>query len=151
MLSGTVVPGGQSSWWVREARTLLSAWPTLGRIGRLAHTRPPGEQVTVAMSMVAMVVVLLLAALLPSCHCYCKSLGWNPSFNGPPLVEQVHTQTQHPSHARLQCICSEEARAKSDKLVYKGGLPWNKFRWIHFWKWHKTDLHFSNNACPPHP
>merc|ERR1719384_247077 len=34
-------------------------------------------------------VLLLLAAVLPSCHCYCKSLGWNPSFNGPPLVEQL--------------------------------------------------------------
>ena len=36
--------GGQLSWWVREARTLPG--PTLGRIGRLAQTRPPGEQVT---------------------------------------------------------------------------------------------------------
>merc|ERR1712226_1000588 len=39
-------------------------------------------------SMLA-VMVLLFAAVLPSCHCYCKSLGWNPSFNAPPLVEQL--------------------------------------------------------------
>jgi len=34
-------------------------------------------------------VLLLLAAVLASCHGYCKSLGWNPSFNGPPTVEQL--------------------------------------------------------------
>ena len=45
------------------------------------------------------VVVLLLAAVLASCDGYCKSLGWNPSFNGPPTVEQVHAQKQQPSHA----------------------------------------------------
>ena len=44
--SATVVraAGGQLSWWVCEARTLPG--PTLGRTGRLAQTRPPGEQVT---------------------------------------------------------------------------------------------------------
>jgi len=33
--------------------------------------------------------VVLLAASLPCCLGYCRSLGWNPSFNGPPLVEQL--------------------------------------------------------------
>jgi len=41
------------------------------------------------MDRLVVAVLLLLAAELPSCHCYCKSLGWNPSFNGPPLVEQL--------------------------------------------------------------
>jgi len=36
-----------------------------------------------------LVTVLVLVAVLPSCHGYCKSIGWNPSFNAPPLVEQL--------------------------------------------------------------
>merc|ERR1711971_1070010 len=36
------------SWWVREARTLPGPSPPTGRIGRLAQTRPPGEEVSQA-------------------------------------------------------------------------------------------------------
>merc|ERR1719209_2734118 len=41
------------------------------------------------MDRLLVAVLLLLAAVLASCHGYCKSLGWNPSFNGPPTVEQL--------------------------------------------------------------
>merc|ERR1712223_1205202 len=36
-----------------------------------------------------LLTVVLLATSLPCCLGYCRSLGWNPSFNGPPLVEQL--------------------------------------------------------------
>merc|ERR1712012_168043 len=62
--------------------------------------RPPGpNQATWRISdnlktgwmgvMQRLLTVVLLAASLPYCLGYCKSLGWNPSFNGPPLVEQL--------------------------------------------------------------
>jgi hypothetical protein len=62
--------------------------------------------------MARLVVAVLL--LLPSCHCYCKSLGWNPSFNGPPLVEQL-TLTS----ARVSWAGKLEQAECADNIIVK--------------------------------
>jgi len=72
---------------------------------------------TVAMDRLV-AVVLLLATVLASCHGYCKSLGWNPSFNGPPTVEQLTLTSVRVSWAgRLeQAECADNIIVKH----YKG-------------------------------
>jgi len=69
-------------------------------------------------SMARLVAVLVLAAVLPSCHGYCKSFGWNPSFNGPPLVEQLTLTSTRVSWAGKleQAECADNIIVKH----YKG-------------------------------
>merc|ERR1711973_655870 len=59
-------PGPHQATW-RISDNLKTGWPAV---------------------MHRLLTVVLLAARLPCCLGYCRSLGWNPSFNGPPLVEQ---------------------------------------------------------------
>ena len=66
-------PGPNQATW-RISDNLKTGWPAV---------------------MQRLLTVVLLAASLPCCLGYCRSLGWNPSFNGPPLVEQVHTNTNN--------------------------------------------------------
>jgi len=60
-------PGPNQATW-RISDNLKTGWPSV---------------------MHRLLTVVLLAASLPCCLGYCRSLGWNPSFNGPPLVEQL--------------------------------------------------------------
>jgi len=60
------------------------------------------------------VAMLVLVAVLPSCQGYCKSLGWNPSFNGPPLVEQL-TLTS----ARVSWAGKLEQAECADNIIVK--------------------------------
>merc|ERR1719180_343491 len=60
------------------------------------------------------VATLVLFTVLPSCQGYCKSLGWNPSFNGPPLVEQL-TLTS----ARVSWAGKLEQAECADNIIVK--------------------------------
>merc|ERR1711972_1017195 len=66
-------PGPNQATW-RISDNLKTGWPSV---------------------MHRLLTVVLLAASLPCCLGYCRSLGWNPSFNGPPLVEQLTLTSVH--------------------------------------------------------
>ena len=48
------------------------------------------------MNQLVLLVELVLVLVHPS-HSWCRSLGWNPSWSGPPVVEQVGTPSYHPT------------------------------------------------------
>jgi len=60
------------------------------------------------------VVGLLLCGLPSLCQGYCKSLGWNPSWSGPPMVQQLTLTSVRVSWAGLlqQAECADNILVK---------------------------------------
>ena len=125
--------------------------PTLGRIGRLALTRPPGEQVTGHRDCDghrqvgggnAAAVVGRCAAQLPL---LLQELGMEPVLQwAAPRRTGSHTNNTQAMPYYLQ-VLKKWSKAKSDKLVYKGGFSWNKLAAAFVEVTQKTGLHFLDS------
>ena len=132
--------------------------PTLGRIGRLALTRPPGEQVTghrgcdghgqvgggnaAAVGRCAAQLSLLL-----------QELGMEPVLQWTaPRRTGSHTNSNQAMPYYLQ-VLKKWSKAKSDKLVYEGGFLWNKLVAAFVEVTQKTGLRFLDSlyALDPCP
>ena len=100
-------PGPNQATW-RISDNLKTGWPSV---------------------MHRLLTVVLLAASLPCCLGYCRSLGWNPSFNGPPLVEQVHTNTNN-----IKAVLCQQLWGDANV-------------WASLWKWF-SKLVFTFVLCP---
>ena len=100
-------PGPNQATW-RISDKLKTGWPAV---------------------MHRLLTVVLLAASLPCCLGYCRSLGWNPSFNGPPLVEQVHTNTNN-----IKAVLCQQLWGDANV-------------WASLWKWF-SKLFFTFVLCP---